>query len=204
MAHVHGKPLGTRRAALWWLGWHPVGAALTGTVVGLVLGNATAIVFELAFGVPVLGTMALGIVLGFLAGVLVWFRGTSTVNEAYSEVVASVEAGVRAAEVDAMTFVLLGEGVGSRPLVEPHRTYDATVLRLDADALTVDVGTFDLVDRRPVPGGESLGLPYEHVASVEYDGAALVLETTAGDHFEFDTRSEPAELVRVLRDRIRD
>ncbi|MFB6130545.1 MAG: hypothetical protein ABEJ28_06965 [Salinigranum sp.] len=198
MAHVRGKQLGNRGAALWWLGWHPIVAPIAGAVAGLTLGNAIAIPVGLLLGINVLYTMAAGTAAGAVAGVAAWYRGTQAVNRDYGDVVASVGAGIGGADDGSPTFVLLGDGTGSRPRVEPCRRYDATVLRLGDDAVDVHRGTFDLVDRRPVLDHGTMSLPYDRIRSIEYGGSALTIETTRGDRFVYDAASEPIELIEAL------
>lgn len=204
MSTVRGKRLGNRRAALWWLGWHPIITPLIGGVGGLTVGNAIAVPMGLLFGLDVLLTMGAGAVVGALAGVGVWYRGTKTVNREYGDVAASVAPGGDDAADATPSFVLLGQGAGTRPLVEPNRRYDASVVRLGADVMDVRRGSFDFADRRVTFGREAVSLPYEFVRTVTYDGSALAIETTRGDRFTADATTEPTDLLCALRDRIRD
>lgn len=201
MAIAHGERLGTRRAALWWLGWHPAVAAVAGGVAGLSLANALAVLLESTLGVGALDSMGAGTALGLVVGVVVWYRGTLTVNRTYAAVVSAARAGTRSLDSDAETFVLLGAGSGTGPLVRPNRRYEATVLTLESDATDVETGVFDLVDRRFAGGGSAMRLPYASIQSVDYDGSAFLIETVEGDRFAYDVTTDPEQLRSALRSR---
>lgn len=204
MSHIHGTRLGHRGAALWWVGWHPVVTPVVGAGGGLAASNALAIPLGLLFGVGALTTMVAGTALGAAAGVVAWYVGTRAVNRDYGAVVSSVGSGTRTpGDDESTTFVLLADGIGSRPLVEPDRRYEATVLTLAPDAIDVRHGTFDLVDRRPYLDDDAgMAIPYERVRAVSADDAEVSIETTTDDRFTYPTASDPTDLVRAIRERI--
>lgn len=205
MTHIHGKRLGNRGAALWWLGWHPVVALVVGAAAGLAASNAIAVPLGLLFDANVLLTMITGTAVGTCVGLFAWYRGAAKVNRDYGDVVASIRSGVDLSEESgSMRFILLGEGTGSTPLVEPDRYYDATVMTLDSDAVSVYYGQFDLVDRRPTFDDDAMVLPYARIRDVTYGGTDLVVETTEADRFSYRTPSEPGELLAALRSRLAD
>lgn len=188
--------------SLWWLGWHPLVAPVIGAFAGLALGNALAIPAEVLLGLHPLATMGGLVVVGALAGVGAWYRGTDAVNERYRGVLDLHRGGVPLPGSDAVAFALVGEGSGSIPFVRPSRGYDATFVVLREDSVAVHPGTLDVAERRPDVEDGAIEVPYDHVESARYDGSSLVLHTTWDDRLQYASDGEPTALLDALTDRV--
>lgn len=198
-----GGKLGDVNGPLWWTGWHPVVTPVIGGAAGLALGNAIAIPVGLMLGLHTLLTMALFTVLGVGVGVLGWYRGTNEVNENYRAVLDAYRDGAMAADASVTTYTLVTEGRGSNVLVAPHRRYSTTYLVLGASSLSVYTGALDLAKRQPELDDEAIEIPYDQIRTVAYDKSALTIQTVRGDRLQYDSASEPKELLGDLRGRIR-
>lgn len=182
----------------WWLGWHPIVASAIGGGAGLAVGNAMAIPVEVTLGVHPLVAMGGLTVAGFLAGLVGWYLGTKEINRRYRTVLDGFRSGTVAPGADATTYALVAAGEGWRPLVTPHRRYEATYVRLGESGIGIYPGVIDLTERKPELDGDAVEIRYDDVASVAYDGTALVVSTTDGEAFRYEADADPTELLRAL------
>lgn len=194
--------LGNRRAALWWMGWHPLTMAIVGGFAGVSAGNLIAVPLQRVTGLTVFTTDATFGVAGILLGVLGWYLGTGVVNAHYEQILESFRTGVSPPGSDVVTYAILGDQSGSKPLIRPPPSYETTFLVLDGDAMEVHEGALALDDRRRAFGDASVTIPYGEVKAVEATDASLVVETAHDDRFAFTADRKPTAAVRAIRDRV--
>jgi len=127
--------------------------------------------------------------------------GAKRINETYPDVIGAVEGGATADDMDNTTYVLVGAGEGSRPLVDANRRYESTFLSVGPSALTVYEGRFDLVDRTPsVETG--IEIPYDRIARYDADETTFEVETTDGETFDYRVDGVPTEALAALDRRV--
>lgn len=192
--------LGNRRAALWWMGWHPLLTVVVFGVAGIALGNVFVVPLRQLIGVPVFTEEAAFALAGVAVGALLWHRGTGVVNRHHERVLDSFRSGVTPTGGDVSTFALLDGGAGSTPLVGPSASYDATFLAIDTDSVEVHDGTLALDERRRQLGDPRGTLPRKEIRTVSAEPSALVIETVNGDRFTFAADQAPTAVARALRD----
>lgn len=185
---------------LWWLGWRPAVAIGGGAATGLVLGNGLAIPVSLVLGVHTLATMGGMVVLGALGGLGAWYLGTSRINDQYDGLLESVQQGTTAPERDVTTFALVGEGQGSKPLVDAPTELESTYLALGPDAVTISEGTLDLVDRAP-DVDDGFTVRYADISDLSAAEGRLTVETTDGTTRTFAAPGDAGRAIAALRDR---
>lgn len=210
----------TRTAVLWWLGWHPLAAVSVGVFAGVVAGNVlltwgvraamlgggvsrygeaffepvvgqgTAYLLSLAF-VPVVGAASVGVVVG---GVL-WYAGVRTIDR-HAEAVLDRVLGRLGQTAAVSTAPTLTGGRGSVPLVDGHRTYGVSLVRLDEDAASFDEYELRMADRR-TDRVDAVRVPYDRVDSVRYDGSSLHVGTRERD-YAAPVSDAPTEVLDAL------
>ncbi|MFB6124706.1 MAG: hypothetical protein ABEJ59_01940 [Halanaeroarchaeum sp.] len=202
MAHsVDGQSsLGAVDRGLWWLGWRPVLGVGGGAAVGLVLGNALAIPIAALVGWQTLTSMGVFVAAGALVGAVGWYLGATRINDRYRRVLASFERGASTSD-DATTYALVGDGDGSKPLLEAHERYDTTFLAVRDDALVVYRGRLDLVDRTPTID-DGVEIPYEHLGAVRVAGDELVVETADDAAQRYPAPGNPEAAFEDVRARL--
>ncbi|MFB6074553.1 MAG: hypothetical protein ABEJ89_06035 [Haloarculaceae archaeon] len=193
--------LGDINTGLWWLGWRPLESVLVGAAAGLVIGNGIAIVVGLVAGVHTLVTMGAFTAVGAALGLLGWYVGAHEINDGYRSVLEGFAGGATGAGSDVTIYALIGDGHGSKPLVEAPVRYESTYFGFEPSSLHVYEGRLDLVGRTPKLE-DSLEIPYDSIEGVDYDGDAVVVSTTRGDTFRYPTADEPTAALAELRARL--
>jgi hypothetical protein len=114
------------------------------------------------------------ILLGLLAGVVVWYYGVQEINRNYTPYVQQfLSETERAAErtihaEDLSTYSFLHSTGKSPPFVEPADRYYATILNITAKSVTVtEDAEYDLVAREQVGRGRRHELFYDQITAVE-------------------------------------
>jgi len=176
--------------------------AIVGGFAGVSAGNLIAVPLQRVTGLTVFTTDATFGLVGVLLGVLGWYWGVGVVNEHYERILDSFRSGVSPHGSDVVTYSILGGGSGSTPLIRPSKSYEATFLVLDGDAMEVHEGTLALDDRRRTYGDASVTIPYGSVGSVEAADASLVIETAQGDRFVFEADLGPGAAAAAIRERV--
>ncbi|MFB6094024.1 MAG: hypothetical protein ABEJ77_03690 [Halanaeroarchaeum sp.] len=173
-----------------------------GAATGLVLGNALAIPISLVLGVHPLATTAGMILVGTLGGLLAWYAGANRINDQYDGLLSTVQEGTTAPEGDVTTFALVGEGHGSKPLVEAPTEVESTYLSLAPETVTISEGALDLVERAPAVD-EEFTVRFEDVASTSITDGTLTIETTDGTTRQFAAPTDAGPAIDRLLDRCR-
>jgi hypothetical protein len=181
---------------VWWAGWRPLASLVIGGLFGLIL---TAVVGPL------------GIVIGLVLGLALWFNGTRYVNGKAPEIIRAFQTdsetlGRKYLDIseDAEVFQFDNES-GSSMLVDAAEQYKVITMLVDESSVSVHSAcVLSLPDRSATVDDSTDELFYDQVTGVEYERGIVTIRTSDGGKHQYPSSQKPEAALSAVQQRVRD